>query len=124
MALIFQDLIKLINFKESNSWVWWQAEYPELAESFSRKKRPWFCYDIDSDFSDGYAVALPKTTKEQSRFYKYPKNQDFDKDGWVPPLRKTIDTSKADFHCIENDPNLKEKIFEFYSKKSWKIKEL
>ena len=123
MASAFDELIKLIDFKESNSWVWWQSQNPEYAESYSIKKRPWFCYDIENNADISFAVAMPKTTKKHNSFYPYPKNQDFDKDGWVPPVRKTIDMSRTEFHCIEKDDNLKDKIFNFYNKKSWNIRE-
>lgn len=123
MASAFDELIKLIDFKESNSWVWWQGENLEFSDSFSKKKRPWFCYDTESSADLTYAIAMPKTTQKHNGFYPYPKNQDFDRDGWVPPLRKSIDISRADFHCIEQDRALKDKIFNFYNTKSWNIKE-
>ena len=111
MPSAFDQLIKLIDFKESNSWVWWQGENLEFSDSFSKKKRPWFCYDTESIADMTNAIAMPKTT------------QNFDRDGWVPPLRKSIDMSRAEFHCIEQDNALKDKIFNFYNSKSWKIKE-
>tara|TARA_Y100000748_G_scaffold244028_1_gene208284 strand:- start:792 stop:1166 length:375 start_codon:yes stop_codon:yes gene_type:complete len=123
MPSAFDQLIKLIDFKESNSWVWWQGENLEFSDSFSKKKRPWFCYDTESIADMTNAIAMPKTTQKHNGFYQYPKNQDFDRDGWVPPLRKSIDMSRAEFHCIEQDNALKDKIFNFYNSKSWKIKE-
>jgi hypothetical protein len=66
---------------------------------------------------------MPKTTQKNSGFYSYPKNQDFDRDGWIPPLRKSIDISRAEFHCVEQDSALKDKIFNYYNTKSQKIRE-